>query len=119
MIRFRHILAVSLVAIAFLSVATPRLVCILGMWGSSSHSCCEPTTRFGNGVPDPGTTSCCVTAANNSSAVPAAAVRHLGLAMQVVAVCESPWEAATQRTMSASSDATSPPGCRTSSILRI
>ena len=118
MTRIRHIVAASLVAIAILSVAAPGLVCVVGMWSSNSHSCCVPATVILNGLPSPGAASCCVTTANNS-AVPGPALNDITPTAQVVAIYESTADVPVERLSSATATDASPPGCCTSSILRI
>jgi hypothetical protein len=118
--RFRHILAAGLVAIAFVSVATPALVCLVrGKSQPVGHSCCLPVNKIQDGRPTQKEDSCCVTAAREDPSAPAGIFKCAPLAAMTVAYNDGPVLFRSQFISSAPVDDASPPGFSSPSILRI
>jgi hypothetical protein len=117
--RFRHILAAGLVAIAFVSVATPALVCLVrGKSQPVGHSCCLPVNKIQDGRPTQKENSCCVTARENPSA-PVSSFKCVPVAVAAVAYNEGAVLYNSQFISSAPVDDASPLGLSSPSILRI
>src|SRR5664279_1902738 len=118
--RFRHILCAGLVAIAFVSVATPALVCLIrGKSQPAGHSCCLPADKIQDGRPAQAGNSCCVTAAHEDPSAPAGVFKCAPLAAITVANNGGAVLFRSQFFSSAPVDDASPPGSRSPSILRI
>lgn len=120
--RFRHILAAGLVAIAFVSVATPALVCLIrgkSMSMPAGHSCCQPANKVQDSRPTQTENSCCVTAAGEDPSAPASVFKSAPIAVAAVAYNEGAVLFNSQFISSAPVDDASPPGCCSSSVLRI
>ena len=118
--RFKHILAAGLVAIAFVSVATPMLVCLIrGKSQPAGHSCCLPADKVQNGRPTQTENSCCVTAAREYPSAPASVFKCAPVAVVAVANNEGAVLHNSRFISSAPVDDASPPGCCSSSVLRI
>lgn len=119
-IRLRHIFAAVLVAIAFVSVATPMLVCLVrGESQPAGHSCCLPADKVQNSRPTQTEHSCCVTVGNEDASAPATVFKSAPLAVMTVAYNEGAVLYKSQFLSSMPVDDASPPGCSSPSILRI
>src|SRR5271157_1997566 len=109
--RFRQILAAALVAIAFVSVATPVLVClILGKSQPAGHSCCLPANKIQDSRPAQTENSCCVTAARENPSAPAIVFKCAPVAVAAVAYNDGAVLFTSRFFSSAPVDDTSPPG---------
>jgi hypothetical protein len=118
--RFRHILAAGLVAIAFVSVATPALVCLIrGKSQPAGHSCCPPANKIQDSRPTQTENSCCVTAARENPSAPASVFKSAPIAVAAVAYNEGAVLFTSRFFSSAPVDDASPPGFTSRSILRI
>jgi|SRR5271157_398767 len=118
--RFRHILAAALVAIAFVSVATPVLVCLIrGKSQPAGHSCCLPADKIQDSRPAQTGNSCCVTVAREDPWAPAGIFKCAPLAVKTVAYNDGAVLFRSQFFSSAPVDDASPPGSSSPSILRI
>ena len=118
--RFRHILCGGLVAIAFVSVSTPALVCLIrGKSQPAGHSCCLPADKIQDGRPAQAGNSCCVTAAHEDPSAPAGVFKCAPLAVVTVVYDNGAVFCRSQFFSSAPVDDASPPDCCSSSVLRI
>jgi hypothetical protein len=118
--RFRHILAAALVAIAFVSIATPAVVCLIrGKSQPPGHSCCQPANKVQDSRPTQTENSCCVTAARENPSAPASVFKCAPVAVAAVAYNKGAVLYNSQFISSAPVDDASPPGFSSPSILRI
>jgi hypothetical protein len=118
--RFRHIFAAGLVAIAFVSIATPALVCLIrGKSQPAGHSCCLPANKIQGSRPMQTENSCCVTAARENPSAPASVFKSAPIAVAAVAYTEGAVLFTSRFFSSAPVDDASPPGLSSPSILRI
>jgi len=118
--RFRHILAASLVAIAFVTVATPALVCLIrGKSQSTGHSCCLPANKVQDSRPTQSENSCCVMASRENPSAPARVFKSAPVAVAAVAYNEGAVLFNSQFISSAPVDDASPPRSSSPSVLRI
>ena len=118
--RFRHILAAGLVAIAFVSIATPALVCLIrGQSQPAGHSCCQPANKVQDSCPTQTENSCCVTAARENASAPASVFKCAPVAVVAVAYNKGAVLYNSHFMPSAPVDDASPPGFSSPSILRI
>ena len=118
--RFRHILAAGLVAIAFVSVAAPALVCLIrGKSQPAGHSCCVPANKIQGSRPMQTENSCCVTAARENPSAPASVFKSAPVVIAAVAYTEGAVLFTSRFFSSAPVDDASPPGLNSPSILRI
>ena len=121
MTRFKHTLAAALIAIAFISVATPALVCLIrGKSQLAEHSCCPPANKIQDSRPAQTQNSCCVTTAREDPSAPVSVFKSAPpLAVTIVAysdnaiLCKTPFFSPT------TIDDASPPGRTSPSVLRI
>jgi hypothetical protein len=119
MTRFRHILSGALVAIAFVSVAAPALVCLIrGKSQPAGHSCCLPVNKIQGSRPQT-ENSCCITAAHEEPSSPANRFKCAPLAGITIAYSDGAVSCEAQFFSSAPLDDVSPPGCSSPSVLRI
>jgi hypothetical protein len=118
--RFRHILAVGLIAIAFISVAMPALVCLIrGKSQLAGHSCCLPANKAQDSRPAQTENFCCVTVAREDPSAPVNFFESAPLAIAIVAYSDGAALRKECFLSSATIDDASPPGCSNLSVLRI
>ena len=120
MARFKHILAAGLIAIAFISVATPGLVCLLrGKSQLAEHSCCPPANKIQDSRPAQTENSCCVTVAREDPSAPVSVFKSAPLAVAIVAHSDGAVLCKAHFFSPATIDDASPLGCSRLSVLRI
>jgi hypothetical protein len=120
MARFKHILAAGLIAIAFISLATPALMCLIrGKSQLSGHSCCLPANKVQDSRPEQTENSCCVTVAREDPSAPVSFFKSAHLAVAIVASSDGAVLHKAPFLSPTMIDDASPPGCASPSVLRI
>ena len=120
MTRFKHILAAALIAVAFISVAMPALVCLIrGKSQLAEHSCCVPANKVQDSRPAQTGNSCCVTAAREDPSAPVSFFKSAPLAVAIVANSDAAVLRKAHFLSPTTIDDASPPGCSHPSVLRI
>ena len=120
MARFKHILAAGLIAITFISVATPALVCLIrGKSQLPGHSCCLPANKVLNSRPAQTENSCCVTVAREDPSAPVSVFKSVPLAVAIVANRDGVVFRNAPFLSPTTIDDASPPGRSNPSVLRI
>jgi len=116
--RFRHILAAGLVVIAFVSVATPALVCLIrGNSQPTRDSCCQTVNMVQNSRPTQTENSCCVTAVREDPSAPAGVFKCAPLSVAMVTYNDGAVLCNAQFFPSAPVNDASPPDCSSPPVL--